>query len=224
MSSPPPLASLEVRRNWLRCCNGITREFMGATRVDLALEAQVARNLSAPAVVGAGQVVSYRDLDDQANRLAHLLRTRGAQSGDLIGIQLERSSALPMAVLAVLKAGCTYVPRDPTYPAERLTDMRVAAHTAFTIIDGPDQDERTIVLANAQLEDFSLTAPPVGPHQVDALIDVIFTSASTGQPKGAGVVHRGFTTLMRWFIDDFGGTVAALIFLAGFGLLIRLRI
>ncbi len=210
---PPEPHTTTTRREWLRSCNGVTRRFSVADRVDLAFEHQVVRSPDATAVVGdAGDgqavVLSYRALDRQANRLAHLIRERGARPGDLIGIQLERSPALPMAVLAVLKAGCTYVPLDPSYPAERLAYMRSAARTALTITGDGNGDQRTIEVSDPRLDDLPGDAPPTGERPLDALIYVIFTSGSTGQPKGAGVVHRGFTNLMRWFINDFAITAA----------------
>ena len=208
MSVHAPTPPGDARLRWLQSCNGIARRFPGEARVDLAFEVQAARHPEATAVAGAGATVTYRDLDRQANRLAHLLRVRGARSGDLIGIQLERGPALPMAVLAVLKAGCAYVPLDLSYPTERLAYMRAAARTALTIVAAADGDERTVTVDDPRLAGLAGDAPPDGERPDDALIYVIFTSGSTGQPKGAGVVHRGFTNLMRWFIDDFTITAA----------------
>jgi amino acid adenylation domain-containing protein len=204
MTNTFPTHPTNDRRDWLRSCNGVTRDFHGESRVDLAFEAHVLRQPNAVAMMMAnGDHITYHELDQRANRLAHLLRQRGAQPGDLIGICLERGPLLPIAVFAVLKAGCAYVPLDPTYPAERLSFMRHAARTRLTINDATETDERTVHVEDPQLAIFPHDAPPLGPRSADDIIYVIFTSGSTGQPKGAGVFHRGFTNLMRWFIDEF---------------------
>ena len=196
------------RRLWLRSCNEVTRNFHGESRVDIAFEAQVIRRPNATALMMNDVHVTYQELNQRANRLAHLLRHRGAQAGDLIGICLERGPLLPIAVLAVLKAGCAYVPLDPSYPAERLSFMRRAACTRLTINDGTETDEPTVDVVDPRVADFPDDNPPSGPRSADNLIYVIFTSGSTGQPKGAGVFHRGFTNLMHWFIDEFTITAA----------------
>ena len=204
MTNTFPTHPTNDRRDWLRSCNGVTRDFHGESRVDLAFEAQVLRQPNAVAMMMAnGDHITYQELNQRANRLAHLLRQRGAQLGDLIGICLERGPLLPIAVFAVLKAGCAYVPLDPSYPAERLNFMRHAARTRLTINDGTETDEKAVSVEDSHLANFSGDAPPSGPRSADDIIYVIFTSGSTGQPKGAGVFHRGFTNLLRWFIDEF---------------------
>jgi len=204
MSLPPTTPVEHERLAWLRCCNGILRDFGGDVRVDFALETQAQRTPDLVAVVGSPQRLTYRELNEHANRLAHLLRQRGAQTGDLIGIQLERGTALVVSVLATLKAGCAYVPLDPAYPAERLDYMRTAAHTRLTLVASVrNAMANQVGIDDASLATMPTTAPPSGVRTPDALIYVIFTSGSTGQPKGAGVTHRGFINLMRWFIDEF---------------------
>ena len=203
---PPPSDPLDERRAWLRSCNGISRDYGGESRVDLAIEAQARATPEQLAVVGE-PCLTYRELDAHANRMAHLLRQRGAQAGDLIGIQLARGTALAVAVLATLKAGCAYVPLDPAYPAERLVFMRAAARTRLTVVAGASEatsDE--VAIDDPALAGLESRLPPSGPRGPDALIYVIFTSGSTGQPKGAGVTHRGFINLLRWFIDEFAIT------------------
>jgi amino acid adenylation domain-containing protein len=204
--SPLPTTDLHDRLAWLRCCNGVTREFVGEPRVDLAIEAQAQRTPDALAIGGAERL-TYAELDTRANRLAHCLRQRGAQTSDLIGIQLERGTSLVVAVLATLKTGCTYVPLDPAYPAERLDYMRAAARTRLTVVATADRTSvDQVSMDDASLATLPGDAPPTGARTADALIYVIFTSGSTGQPKGAGVTQRGFINLMRWFIDEFSIT------------------
>ncbi len=205
--SPLPLTTdLHERLAWLRSCNGVSRDFAGEQRVDLAIEAQAQRTPDAVAIGGA-QRLTYAELDASANRLAHLLRQCGAQTGELIGIQLERGASLAVAVLATLKAGCAYVPLDPAYPAERLDYMRAAGRTRLTVVATADRSSADHVgMDDVRLAALPSNAVPAGARTADALIYVIFTSGSTGQPKGAGVTQRGFINLMRWFIDEFAIT------------------
>jgi amino acid adenylation domain-containing protein len=207
MAMPPPATDTD-RLTWLRGCNGITRSYSGAPRVDLAIEEIVAHHGRSPALVANGRTVLFRELDRRANQLAHLLRQRGARPGDLVGIQMERGPELPVAVLATLKAGCAYVPLDPQYPADRLAYMRASARTCLTLVDQPVEDPGWVWTGDPRIAGHDADAPPTGPRGSDDLIYVIFTSGSTGQPKGAGVTHRGFINLMRWFIEDFAITAA----------------
>ena len=161
-------------------------------------EAQVARTPEALAVVSGTQSLTYRQLNEQANRLAHYLQ--GLQIGPdrLAGICLERSLDMLVAVLAVLKAGGAYVPLDPVYPPERLSfmleDSRAAillTHEYLHALPGQqirricldqDEDQQRIALCTS-----TNPASDVKPHH---LAYVIYTSGSTGIPKGVAIEHR----------------------------------
>ncbi|WP_010453224.1 AMP-binding protein, partial [Pseudomonas asplenii] len=86
-------------------------------------EAQVASTPDALAVIHEGKKLSYRELNEQANRLAHALRKHGVQPDSRVGICVERGAEMVVGLLAILKAGGAYVPLDPAYPAERITYM-----------------------------------------------------------------------------------------------------
>ncbi len=165
----------------------------------------------APAVTCGETTLSYAELAARANRLAHRLRAAGVGPEARVGLCLDRSLDLPVAILAVLEAGGVYVPLDPTYPAERNafvledTEARWVITRADLAATVPEGLERRLVE-----EDDASDSPP-SPGDLPALSPenaayVIHTSGSTGKPKGVVVTHanvaRLFTSTERWF--DFG--------------------
>ncbi len=174
-------------------------------------EARVATDPEAPAVAYDGETLSYRELNERANRLARRLRELGVGPESLVALCMERSVELVVGILAVLKAGGAYVPLDPDYPAERL---------AFVLADAQPQllltQER--VLARLPEHDVTVLAidrdlPEVERQsaddleslaQPDNLAYVIYTSGSTGQPKGVQVEHRQVARLFSATDDWFG--------------------
>ncbi|MGY4490643.1 amino acid adenylation domain-containing protein [Pseudomonas sp. TE3610] len=178
--------------------------------LSLGVQAQVARSPHAIAVACASETLSYAALNARANRLARELRRRGVAPGVLVGVALERSSALLVALLAVIKAGGAYVPLDPDYPAERLAYMLEDSGARLVISQSslaprlPVQGVEVLCLdrdepALAVLDSHDLP-PLAGP---EALLYVIYTSGSTGQPKGAGVTRAGFANLLHWYGGQF---------------------
>ncbi|HWN42365.1 MAG TPA: amino acid adenylation domain-containing protein [Thermoanaerobaculia bacterium] len=144
------------------------------------------------AVTFAGEHLTYRELDARANRLAHALIAEGVRPGDLVGLRLERSLDMVVAVLGVLKAGGAYLPLDTTYPEERL---------AFAI-----EDSQVYVVVTQEWLGRAERHSPENPG-VEVTPDfpayVIYTSGSTGRPKGVVVTHanaaRLFATTDAWF-------------------------
>ncbi|HEX7182149.1 MAG TPA: condensation domain-containing protein, partial [Thermoanaerobaculia bacterium] len=170
---------------------------------------QAARSPEAPAVVFEGERLSYGELDRRATRLAQTLRAWGVGPGELVALCLERSPEIVVAILGVLKAGATYVPIDPDYPAERIGFL-LADSAAPVLLSQkraaaglPEHGCRTLLLdegweAQAPAAREALPAvPPESPAYV------IYTSGSTGRPKGVVVSHahvaRLFTSTEAWF-------------------------
>jgi amino acid adenylation domain-containing protein/non-ribosomal peptide synthase protein (TIGR01720 family) len=156
-------------------------------------EQQAEANSNAVALVFEGQKLSYKELDRQANQLANAMIEKGIQASDRVAICLERSIQSAVAMLAVLKAGATYVPLDPYYPAQRLVYTIKDAKVALLIVDKDDnwhQNVRIAILAlnTGSLEQFDTQTPAtcINP-QWPAYI--IYTSGSTGKPKGVSVSH-----------------------------------
>jgi amino acid adenylation domain-containing protein len=156
-------------------------------------------------------------LNAQANRLAHCLRARGVGPGVKVGIALPRTADLPIGLLAILKAGGTYIPLDPAYPAERLAYMMQDSGAALLLT----RQHLIAQLPNhtaVQLLDDNLSAwpdhDPLPLSTPDQLAYVIYTSGSTGQPKGVAITHRSASALVQWSLatyarEDLNGVLAA---------------
>jgi amino acid adenylation domain-containing protein len=161
--------------------------------------------------------LTYLELWQRAERLARHLRRLGVRPGDLVGQCVERSASLVVGALAAFRAGAAYVATDPAYPDERLRWMLDDADVAAVVTDRRNAgralgDRATVVLGpggelpadvNADDDD---PLPP-SPQSTD-LAYVVYTSGSTGHPKGVMVEHRGLANLIAWHRDAFGLTDA----------------
>jgi amino acid adenylation domain-containing protein len=195
-----PLAAAE-RRQLLVEWNTTERAYPRATPLAELVEAQVERTPNAVAVVYGEQHLTYRELNQRANQLAHELRKHDAAPDRLVGICLERSIGLVVALLAVVKAGAAYLPLDPLLPPERfsyvLADSGVGVVVTGQNLRGKFQDfAGTTIL----MEDAALNANPrdnlavrVGPEDLAYLI---YTSGSTGKPKGVQIPRRALTNFL----------------------------
>ena len=158
--------------------------------------AQAARTPQAIAVAQGANQLTYAELDAQAERLAARLRAQGCGPGRMVGLFLERTPRMLVALLGALKAGAAYVPLDPSYPAERIGFMLEdsAAPVVVTeralVADLPAGSHAVLTIEDALEADADATTaggPVAGPEDVAY---VIFTSGSTGRPKGVRIPHR----------------------------------
>ncbi|MEU1290728.1 condensation domain-containing protein, partial [Kitasatospora sp. NPDC005856] len=166
--------------------------------------ARVAEAPDAIAVVGEGVELTYRELDERANRLAHYLVDRGVGPESVVAVCMERGAELVVSLLAVLKAGAAYVPIDPQAPAERIAFM-LADSRAVALVGSEEVLEELpvrrmlTVTVDAPLVRMALAVAPVSAPVVsvapEGLAYVIYTSGSTGVPKGVGLAHAGAVNL-----------------------------
>jgi amino acid adenylation domain-containing protein len=170
--------------------------------IDQLFFAQAARRPDAPAIGFAGAELSYGELARRVDLLAGLLRRRGVQAEERVGVLLERGFDLPLALLAVLRAGAAYLPLDPSYPAERLRYMVEAAGCRLVLSSGGLAAPLGLGPEVAALDlaglDFSAgEASSPSPRPAESLAYVLFTSGSTGKPKGVMVSHRNLVNFVR---------------------------
>ncbi len=171
-------------------------------------EAQAARIPDRPALVAPDGRLTYRELNDCADRLANRLRALGVGPEILAGVLMDRAADLIVTLLAVLKAGGAYVPLDPNYPRQRVLLMLAASRAKVLVtrrrLGSALGDELPASLQTVFL-DPGWESEPTGEggiHQHPALPDnlayVIFTSGSTGVPKGVAIQHRSAVAMTRW--------------------------
>ncbi|HSU14836.1 non-ribosomal peptide synthetase, partial [Longimicrobium sp.] len=206
------LLSGAERRRVLEEWNRTEAPYPAGRCIHQLFEAQAERTPEAPAVVFAGRTLTYRELDERANRLARHLIRLGVGPEVRVGLCLERSPELMVAILGVMKAGGAYVPVDPAHPAERigyvLEDSAVAAvltqerlRDALPVLGGV----RVISVDTAwgEIAAESADAPATGVTS-ENLAYVIYTSGSTGRPKGVAMHHRGVANYIDWGIRAYG--------------------
>jgi amino acid adenylation domain-containing protein/non-ribosomal peptide synthase protein (TIGR01720 family) len=170
------------------------------TMVDLFRQ-QVARNPAAVAVQCGGQMLTYAALDQITDRVAAGLRSLGIVAGDVVGVSVDRSVDLVAAVLGVVKAGAAYLALDPAYPAARIAFLTGDAGVRMVLERDPATattaagDARRVRLADLTADTPTADAPPPPPAPTD-LVYVMYTSGSTGQPKGIEITHRGLVNFL----------------------------
>jgi len=198
-----PLLSDSEKRRLLVEWNATDAEYPRNKCVHQLFEAQAARTPDACAVSFDDQSLSYRELNEQSNRLAHYLQKRGIGPGNLVGVYIERSLEMMVALLAVQKAGAAYVPIDPGYPPDRigfmledaqppvlLTQEFLLAGLALQSGDVLCLDRDRSLWMSESAADLTSAVTP------ENLVYVIFTSGSTGRPKGVEVRHRAVVNLL----------------------------
>ncbi|MFE7115549.1 amino acid adenylation domain-containing protein, partial [Streptomyces sp. NPDC057654] len=224
VTAAPELAVSQVdvlgadeRRRVLEEWNDTAAEVPRATLPEL-FERQAARTPDAVAVTYGEVTLSYAELNERANRLAHLLIALGAGPEGFVGISLPRSELTIVSLLAVLKAGAAYVPVDPDYPTDRIAHLLTDAAPALLItVDDvlsrlPDDGPKRLVLDDRQTVEAVADRPASDPTDADRSGTLsplhpayaIYTSGSTGMPKGVVVPHENVADLAAWAAAEFG--------------------
>jgi len=184
-------------------------------------EEQAAETPGAIALIFGEQRVTYRELNHRANQTAHYLQSLGVRPEMLVGICLERSIEMIVAILGILKAGGAYVPLDPNYPKDRLehilTDSQASVLlTSKNLADRSDRSKAKAVYVDEHSDTISEHSgdnciSEIAPNN---LAYVIYTSGSTGKPKGVAIEHRSAVALLSWAATVFNpeelrGTLAS---------------
>ncbi|MDZ8187884.1 MAG: amino acid adenylation domain-containing protein [Nostoc sp. ChiSLP02] len=192
-----------------------TQAFAENLCIHQMFEMQVERSPQAIAVVFENRQLTYQQLNQQANQLAHYLRTLGVGPEVLVGICLERSLEMIVGLLAILKAGGAYVPLDPSYPQERLAFILEDTQTPVLLtqeklVNNLPLHQAKVICLDLFLQENAENSQenPVNATTADNLIYVIYTSGSTGQPKGVMIPHRGICNQLYWRQRTFGLTEA----------------
>jgi amino acid adenylation domain-containing protein len=194
-------------RGMLAAWNATDRAYP-AGPVHALFAAQAARTPHAPALVFGGEATTYAELHARANRLANHLRRLGVGAETRVGVCLERTPEMIVALLAVLTAGAAYVPLDPAYPRERLGWMieDAGARWVLTTADLADRLPASAEAIRIDALRDRIGAESAGAPRVDVdpenLSHVIFTSGSTGRPKGVMIRHSSTAILLHWMREN----------------------
>jgi amino acid adenylation domain-containing protein len=196
-SSEPPVEEFDYPRE--RCVHGL-------------IEDQVLRMHNAVAVLFKDQRLTYRELDERANQLAHYLIVSGVRPGALVGVMLDRSLEMLVGLLACWKAGAAYVPLDPNHPSERLgyilsdAQVQVLLTESSRVVRPKGICVVEIDREKAAVSQQPMTNPSV-PSSPENLAYVIYTSGSTGKPKGVQITHRSLVHFLWSMAERPGCTV-----------------
>ncbi len=210
ISALPLLTAADLRQLLVEW-NDTAKELRGEVCVHRLFEQQVERAPEAIALVFEERRMSYGELNERANKLAHYLIASGVGPESLVGLMLERSTEMIVALLAILKAGGAYVPLDPEYPPARLSYVLADAQISVLVADHwsstrlpPAHGVRIICLDSEENEiaQHSDRNPP-GRTSGDNAAYVIYTSGSTGVPKGVVIAHRSVCNLVAAFVQAF---------------------
>ncbi|MFD0588381.1 amino acid adenylation domain-containing protein [Paenibacillus sp. GCM10027627] len=176
--------------------------------VHVLFEEQAERTPESEALVSAKESLTYRKLNERANRLAHQLREMGVGRGQPVGIMAERSTEMVAGIIAILKAGGAYVPLDPSYPAERLAYMAGDSGMSILLTQRHLREklafgglvvelELELELEDEALQHGGRTDNPEPLSEATDLAYIIYTSGTTGNPKGVMIEHRSVVNLVH---------------------------
>ncbi|MGP9654761.1 non-ribosomal peptide synthase/polyketide synthase [Halomonas sp. AOP35-4E-18] len=189
-----------------------TQQYSETVPIYQLIEQQAAEIPDAPALVFAGQSLSYAELNTRANRLAHYLVGLGVKPETRVGIAVERSIEMVVGLLGILKAGGAYVPLDPDYPSDRLAYMVEDSGIELLLTQQHLRESlrvaeslNVIELDQLDVSHHASTNPNVAMHG-ENLAYVIYTSGSTGRPKGAANRHYALTNRLEWMQGAYGLT------------------
>jgi amino acid adenylation domain-containing protein len=194
----------ETQQQLLTKWNNTQRDYPQDKCIHQLVEEQAARTPEAVAIVFEDRKLTYRELDEAANRLANYLVALGVKPDTLVGICVDRSLEMIIGLLGVLKAGGAYVPLDPALPRDRIAYMMEDAQISILLTQQtlkanlPDREVKTVCIDSDwdAISTSSATAPASGVTSAN-LSYIIYTSGSTGKPKGVQIQHRNVANLLN---------------------------
>jgi amino acid adenylation domain-containing protein len=198
-------ATGQIGRQQLVAWDVIRQDYPRDMCVPQLVAKQAAVTPDAVALFAGGQMLSYRELNQRANQLAHYLQALGVGPNVLVGLCVERSLGMVVGLLGILKAGGAYVPLDPSYPTERLAFMLVDSHAPVLVTQRAlaarftTQGTQVVCLdADVAISAQQSVVDPPSEVAIDDLAYVIYTSGSTGRPKGVKIAHKSLLNLVFW--------------------------
>lgn len=189
------------------------RDLWDETPVIERIATQARRHPSSIAIDWMERSITYRELDDRSQQLAHFLRSSGVHENSIVGVYLDRSPDLLIALLGIWKAGAAYVPMDPAFPAERLQIMVADSQLTHLVTNTTGTSHHLLLPPSIVQIHIDADADAIAGHSVDpsrhapdndAVAYVIFTSGSSGRPKGVQVTQRALANFLSHFAESPG--------------------
>ena len=156
------------------------------------------------------RIYTYEELDSVTGRLAAYLKAEGIGAGDIVSVLIQRNEYLTLAPLGILRTGAAYQPLDPAYPTARIKTMIENAKSPLVIVEKACEHLLEGVSFGENRKKLYLEDIPFLPSQKEAIWDevrgdddfvILYTSGSTGEPKGIEITHRNIASLLDWFIE-----------------------
>ncbi len=207
-----PLLSASEQQQLLLAWNDTQADYPATACVHTLVAAQAQRTPQALAVVHKDQRLSYAELDAQAERLARHLHKLGVGPETVVALCIERSPAMMVGILGILKAGAAYLPMDPAHPPQRLAYMLSHSRVQVLVTQEhlrnrlPHQEMQVLCIDRDSLDgsvDGAALDIPAAPVQPDNAACIIYTSGSTGHPKGVVLTHGGIVNLVSSFLRSY---------------------
>ncbi|MCA1579632.1 MAG: amino acid adenylation domain-containing protein, partial [Acidobacteria bacterium] len=205
-----PLITSGERQELLVEWNDTDSDYPRELSLSQMFEQQVERDAARVALVNGAEQISYAELNERANQLAHYLQARGVRAETLVCVYLERSIEMVVALLAVLKSGGAYVPLDPQYPSERVSFIlgETAAPVVLTqssLAETLPQSASLKICLDREAEVIKreFAANPIVEIDPEQLAYVLYTSGSTGRPKGVAITHGSGLAMLQWALATY---------------------
>ena len=198
-----PLLTGEERQQLLTAWNDTATDYPRALKLNQIFEQQAERSPDSYACIAGENKLTYRELNERANQFAHYLTQRGVAAGAVVGVCLNRTQELPIALLGILKTGAAYLPLDPNYPSERVGYILEDAKTQLVVTEEavkpmlPPFDGETLCMDSKWTEiACESERNPTTMGSANDLAYVLHTSGSTGKPKGVEITHRNLVNFL----------------------------
>ena len=189
--------SADEKERILKGFNNTTTDYPESQTIDGLIEEQTVKTPDNIAVVFKEQTLTYKELNDKSNQLAHYLRAQyQIKAGDLIGLKLERNEQLLVVALGILKSGAAYVPIDVSYPKERIDYIQEDSNCKL-VIDTDELSRFENIIYNYSKENLQCNKSSAN------LAYIIYTSGTTGKPKGVMITHKNAVAFICWAQQEF---------------------